>query len=590
MVDKFIRVGQNEDLLGYDDADYRGGIEVDDTIICQDGVEDDEAVTKGQADALYLTPDEVNGTTNQVIVTQDAPSTGEVTLSTPQDIDTEADLILGSLDIDLQSDQVGLEITGDASQTEDLQQWKDSADNILCRINSNGRLYTTAGLSADAIQGGSALILFTHGGVVVDGVYLSAGNYDHTGGTYERVFTDTTNSPFTLSDADKSNWIVIRSGVYTGALAEISQYIDASTVLLYTLGWDFDLTNVDYAVIEHPALVVGDGFINQMQCNTLGHFNIHSHDWVGSDMNTNLMEIDLDADIDTATALEILSEINGYDACRAFRVYSSTGDLVNNARFANIVSNIDVSEAVSSTADEKASAFSSTVTGTSDMEVDAFVVRPGHTTAFKVLGSAAFDPGYGYDVTSGVVTDRVNGTPQAGTAFLESSTANITLFTSTSDYILLGSDSVFEIINVVLGTPSSLSITADFDYSTGNGTWSSFTPEDITASFTQSGPITFDSSDLTGWAKGDEAESSGDITSAYYIRITRTRIGVIPTLPVEFYFSLVESRAAGMLIRGDGIVQHPYITAAPSNLVNGMVWMESDGLHLYYNDSESVVS
>lgn len=48
MVDKFIRIGQNEDILGYDDADYRGGIEVDDTIICQDGVQSDEAITVGQ--------------------------------------------------------------------------------------------------------------------------------------------------------------------------------------------------------------------------------------------------------------------------------------------------------------------------------------------------------------------------------------------------------------------------------------------------------------------------------------------------------------------------------------------------------------
>jgi hypothetical protein len=39
-----------------------------------------------------------------------------------------------------------------------------------------------------------------------------------------------------------------------------------------------------------------------------------------------------------------------------------------------------------------------------------------------------------------------------------------------------------------------------------------------------------------------------------------------------------------------GPVQLPYLGAAPSGLTNGMIWMESDGLHLYYNDAEKVVA
>lgn len=34
----------------------------------------------------------------------------------------------------------------------------------------------------------------------------------------------------------------------------------------------------------------------------------------------------------------------------------------------------------------------------------------------------------------------------------------------------------------------------------------------------------------------------------------------------------------------------PYLTQAPSTLTNGSVWMESDGLHIYYNSAEKVVA
>ena len=37
-------------------------------------------------------------------------------------------------------------------------------------------------------------------------------------------------------------------------------------------------------------------------------------------------------------------------------------------------------------------------------------------------------------------------------------------------------------------------------------------------------------------------------------------------------------------------LQVPYLGAAPATLTNGMIWMESDGLHIYYNDAEKVVA
>jgi len=37
-------------------------------------------------------------------------------------------------------------------------------------------------------------------------------------------------------------------------------------------------------------------------------------------------------------------------------------------------------------------------------------------------------------------------------------------------------------------------------------------------------------------------------------------------------------------------LQIPYLAGAPATLTNGMIWMEADGLHLYYNNAEKVVA
>jgi hypothetical protein len=39
-----------------------------------------------------------------------------------------------------------------------------------------------------------------------------------------------------------------------------------------------------------------------------------------------------------------------------------------------------------------------------------------------------------------------------------------------------------------------------------------------------------------------------------------------------------------------GAIQLPYLGAAPAGLANGMIWMENDGLHIYYNGAEKTVA
>ncbi len=52
---------------------------------------------------------------------------------------------------------------------------------------------------------------------------------------------------------------------------------------------------------------------------------------------------------------------------------------------------------------------------------------------------------------------------------------------------------------------------------------------------------------------------------------------------------------AGDIIMGgtgsdDEALQLPYLTQAPATLVNGKMWMEADGLHIYYNGAEKLVA
>ena len=109
-----------------------------------------------------------------------------------------------------------------------------------------------------------------------------------------------------------------------------------------------------------------------------------------------------------------------------------------------------------------------------------------------------------------------------------------------------------------------------------------------TSGFQQSGQLLFNAP--TDWTKDDEDMDGNAITNAYYIAIQRTRTQLFPTLPVENYFKIFDSLSAGMYIRGDGVVKLPYTGGAPDSLVNGMIWMEADGLHMYRGGAEYTVT
>lgn len=70
------------------------------------------------------------------------------------------------------------------------------------------------------------------------------------------------------------------------------------------------------------------------------------------------------------------------------------------------------------------------------------------------------------------------------------------------------------------------------------------------------------------------AKTAGDYTMTFTGSVT----GIIKYWEDEGYFDF------------NVPIKLPYLGAAPSTLVNGMIWMESDGLHIYYAGAEKVVA
>jgi hypothetical protein len=103
--------------------------------------------------------------------------------------------------------------------------------------------------------------------------------------------------------------------------------------------------------------------------------------------------------------------------------------------------------------------------------------------------------------------------------------SDVEIFSSNSDTVTIGNATKFEEIEFLLSTVASGSgVKPTFEYSTGVGTWASFTPTDGTNGLRNNGVIAWLDGDIPSWALGTGSE--------YLIRITRTQ-GGLTTPPVE---------------------------------------------------------
>jgi len=301
-----------------------------------------------------------------------------------------------------------------------------------------------------------------------------------------------------------------------------------------------------------------EGNKHEFSVGATGEFEIVSYDFTDAKM----IEVELDSAGDNQRAIVTEVEAHGYSNIVGQEIIVETGDLGPFESVAGLFVRSDMSEATSADATTTVPCYIAGANDDSDAESKGYLVLAGMDTALQVYGAVDDDPGYGYEVASGVVTDRVNGGTADTTAFLEASASDLQIFDSDNDYILIGSPKEFEIINVFLDTGANRNCNLTFEYSTGDNTWSTLAVIDTTSGFKNTGSINFNAPTSPAWAVGETAESASDISSAYYVKITRTRNN-LNTPPVEGHFHTRINKADGMEIKGSGAILPAFQGADP---------------------------
>lgn len=152
------------------------------------------------------------------------------------------------------------------------------------------------------------------------------------------------------------------------------------------------------------------------------------------------------------------------------------------------------------------------------------------------------------DMTSALVnaTDRLVEFTNVGN--------DVQIFVADNDSVTIGFTSKFEEIEFLFSVFSSQTIRPRFEYSTGIGTWTVFTPTDGTNGMRNNGVIAWLDSDIPAWTTG--------LNSEYLIRITRTRNSLTtpPTeslvqiaTALEYFWDKDAKICANQLKIGDGI-------------------------------------
>jgi len=486
---------------------------------------------------------------------------------------------------------VGLNIDAYTGHTANLFRVRDPNDVDLVRVTSGGKLQVEKGIRTSANDWGDGLSTWAHGKFVAEHSYSGNGNFDATGNAAgEKYFSDATNTPFTQADADNHNWIVISSGTFKGAKAEIIEYISTTGVIIHAHGtcWDEDLSSVDYKIYPAPQFIASDCYDTHIHVNGDGQFHVENSG--GAYTGHSMIDLSGEIGADNSDTLHIHHYAEGFNNSDAFHIFYETGDL--QAADETQCQQISIDE--TGATDGHIDGLFIETTDTSSATKDAIHISVGFDNAIEVSGGAAIDPDYGYELSTGgtVATDRVKGGAGDGNAFLVAGN-DLTIFDAENDWILIGNDDIFEVLQVVLATTSSKDCELEFYYtSDGVGTWTVLPGvDDGTQGFTRSGLIDWEAP--VGWAEDDETNDGDAITEGYYIGIKRTYAFNIPTEPVEDYFKiyLEQGGESGMKITGRGILKLPVLTDNPNAvygipLENGMIWAESLAFHCYINDTE----
>lgn len=260
-----------------------------------------------------------------------------------------------------------------------------------------------------------------------------------------------------------------------------------------------DVAKVGTPVDNQIGVWTGDGTIegeaNFTYNSTLDHLDL-----------TGEMDIHHTAVATNEHALEIDVNAAGFGDVKAIDIDYITGAVVDGQDEAVILVNIDESSATGG-----------------DVTALEVLATEGSAKVIAVLSGIGIDP---LEHLSGAFTDMDSALVNATDRLAEfiSDASDIEMFTADNDTVTIGNAVKFQELEFLLSTVSSKNIQPTFEYSTGVGTWTVFTPVDGTNGMLNNGVIAWLDSDLTGHAVGTGSE--------YLVRITRTRNGSI-TSPIE---------------------------------------------------------
>jgi hypothetical protein len=171
--------------------------------------------------------------------------------------------------------------------------------------------------------------------------------------------------------------------------------------------------------------------------------------------------------------------------------------------------------------------------------------------------------------TFGDAPTILNKAVDVTTELADGGAGNITIFVADNDTITVGNINKFSEMEVILGTGASQNVNPDWEYSTGVGTWASFTPTDGTNGFGNTGAVLWDETDLVGWVAGTGSE--------FLIRITRTRNN-LTTDPIVDEIQIAEVVLFSWDLNGDIIANSIDVGGTSSQYLKADGSLGSDAL------------
>lgn len=222
------------------------------------------------------------------------------------------------------------------------------------------------------------------------------------------------------------------------------------------------------------------------------------------------MEILHVASENDAHSLEIETDAAGFANVKSISILYTTSAISAGEDGEAILVNIDENAALGG----HFSALEVLTTTTGELDVEAVFAGVGVSPMEQLSGQFA-NP----DSILVNAVDELSALTNAG--------SSTSIFVSDNDTMTVGSAARFESIEVILSTESSgAGIAPVFEFSTGVGTWTAFSPTDGTNGMRNTGIIVFETETIPTWAVGTGSE--------FLIRITRTRNSLSTTPVADF--------------------------------------------------------